>query len=357
MIVANWAAVFKNRYGFSPQFELRESDPNVPNLERYLAWSDGNLELENSGDDILFADKSDQVVDAVSYGSASFAFFPPVKKVSEGHSMERYPVDQDTNTASDWVEQARPAPGEGSLSTPTPTPTVTHTATSTGTVIPTPTGTYFTDTPDIRTHTPTPTITLTPSPTLSPTCSPTAEPTEPQGVLLISEVLYDPNGSEPAGEWFELYNGGGSLIDLSFHKLGDEETQGGGEGMYQFPSGATLAPDHYLIVANQAVEFIVAYEFAPDFELVDSDPSVPDMLPYSSWASGAISLGNPGDELILLDGSDQWVDTVSWGSSSWAFNPPVPAVVQGHSIARLPVYLDTDTAGDWVDNVTPSPGE
>ena len=81
------------------------------------------------------------------------------------------------------------------------------------------------------------------------------------------------------------------------------------------------------------------------------------MLPYSSWASGAISLGNPGDELILLDGSDQWVDTVSWGSSSWAFNPPVPAVVQGHSIARLPVYLDTDTAGDWVDNVTPSPGE
>ncbi len=357
VIVANWAAVFKNRYGFSPQFELRESDPNVPNLERYLAWSDGNLELENSGDDILLLNNLDQVVDAVSYGSASFAFFPPVKKVSEGHSMERYPVDQDTNTASDWVEQARPAPGEGSLSTPTPTPTVTHTATSTGTVTPTPTGTYFTDTPDIRTHTPTPTITLTPSPTLSPTCTPTAESTEPQGVLLISEVLYDPNGSEPAGEWFELYNGGGSLIDLSFHKLGDEETQGGGEGMYQFPSGATLAPDHYLIVANQAVEFIVAYGFAPDFELVDSDPSVPDMLPYSSWASGAISLGNPGDELILLDGSDQWVDTVSWGSSSWAFNPPVAAVVQGHSIARLPVYLDTDTAGDWVDNVTPSPGE
>lgn len=357
LIVANWAAVFKSRYGFAPQFELRESDSNVPNLERYLAWSDGNVELENSGDDILLLNGTDQVIDAISYGSASYAFFPPVKKVSEGHSIERFPVDQDTNTASDWVEQARPAPGEGTLSTPTPTPTVTHTATPTSTVTPTPTGTYFTDTPDVRTHTPTPTVTLTPTATLTPTCSPTAEPTDPLGSLLISEVLYDPDGSEPAGEWFELYNAGGSIIDLSSYKLGDEETQGGGEGMYQFPPGAILSPDHYMIVANQAIEFITLYGFAPDYELVNSDPSIPDMLPYDLWSSGAISLGNPGDEFILLDGSDQLVDTVSWGSSSWAFSPPVPAVIQGHSIARLPVYLDTDTAGDWVDLALPTPGE
>ena len=49
--------------------------------------------------------------------------------------------------------------------------------------------------------------------------------------LLISEVLYDVVGTEPDGEWIEIYNAGASAIDLSGYKVVDEDEQGGGEGM------------------------------------------------------------------------------------------------------------------------------
>ncbi len=58
--------------------------------------------------------------------------------------------------------------------------------------------------------------------------------------LLISEVLYDTPGTDEDEEWIEIYNPTASTIDLSHYKVGDEEEQGKGEGMYQFPSGASI---------------------------------------------------------------------------------------------------------------------
>ncbi len=45
--------------------------------------------------------------------------------------------------------------------------------------------------------------------------------------LVVSEVLYDATGTEPDGEWIEIYNLGGLTIDLTHYKVGDEETFGG----------------------------------------------------------------------------------------------------------------------------------
>ncbi|MCB9134880.1 MAG: lamin tail domain-containing protein [Anaerolineales bacterium] len=319
-IIANRAAEFQTVHGFPPDFELVDTDPTVPDMTKYTAWSSGSISLVNTGDELLILDSNDNLVDAVSWGSSTWAFSPSVPLVAQDHSLERVPADVDTDTADDWQDQPNPDPGAVNLTPPTPTPTPTYTPTST--------------------NTPTPTLTPTPF----------------TGLLLISEVLYDHVGTEPTGEWIEIYNATSSPVDLTNFKIGDEETQGGGEGMYRFPDGTTLLSDETFVIANQATVFFAAYGFNPDFELNETDPTVPNLTPYTPWATGSINLANAGDEVLLLDPGNNVVDAVSWGTSTWAFNPSVPGVSEGHSIERVPADVDTDTNTDWVDQPTPDPG-
>src|SRR3990170_5105758 len=58
--------------------------------------------------------------------------------------------------------------------------------------------------------------------------------------LLISEVLYDTPGTDSDEEWIEIYNPTGSALNISHYKIGDEETQGGSEGMFEFPVDTVL---------------------------------------------------------------------------------------------------------------------
>lgn len=174
--------------------------------------------------------------------------------------------------------------------------------------------------------------------------------------IVISEVLYDPAGTEPDLEWIELYNLSASSITLTSYKVGDEETSGGGEGMYQFPSAATINPAQVIIIANKATAFATAHGFNPTYELIASDATVPDMIKYNSWASGSVSLANTNDEVLILDGSNNLVDALSWGGSTFAFNPSAPDVAETHSLERNPATTDTDTANDWIDQPTPNPG-
>jgi hypothetical protein len=176
------------------------------------------------------------------------------------------------------------------------------------------------------------------------------------GRLLISEVVYDPVGAEPGGEWIEIYNAGGSPLDLGSYKIGDEEISGGQEGMLQFPAGARIEPGQVVIIASQAVVFFEHYAVKPDFEMRDSDPQTPELLKYTAWAGGNIELGNSGDEVLALDGADQLVDAVSWGASEIELKPPASRVPEGHSLERYPAGVDTDSAADWRDRPEPSPG-
>jgi hypothetical protein len=412
IVIANQALSFQERYGFSPDLEFRESDPAVPNLSKYTAWSGGNLLLSNTGDEILILNESDKVVDAVSWGSSEFAFSPGVALVAEGQSIERVPADQDSDTAMDWRRQADPAPGVVTLPTPTPTPTLTLTPapspTATDTPMPTSTGTpsqtptltrTATLTPTVTrtatitpttsitptrtatatltatlasspTHTPTPsrtatlTATLASSPTHTPTPSrtatSTATATQPVGQysLLISEIVYDSTCSTDVNcEWVEIYNAGESTVDLTGFKIGDEETPAGTEGMLSFPDGTSIAAGQVLVIANKAVDFESLYGFAPDFEMYGDDPDVPNLTRYASWASGSVQFNNDADEVLLLNPSDEIVDALSWGSSTVFMDPSAPDVAAGHSLERNPANQDTDAASDWTDQPQPAPGQ
>lgn len=308
VVVANKALAFHSVFGVLPDFELVETSSEVPNLEKYSPWTTHNLELTDSGDEVVLLNGEDQVVDAVSWGSSSFAFYPSVPKVAQGHSIERWPAFLDNDAAADWREQAYPDPGDVDMSVPTPTPRPTQKV-----------------------------------------C--------PSTQALISEVLYDAAGiTEPDGEWIELYNPGSVAINLGCLRLGDEETQGEGEGMYRFPPGAFMQPDDVIVVANRAAVFNSVYGFLPDYEFASSHASVADMQKDPGWASGSINLSDGGDEVLIHDDEDQILDAVSWGTSTFAFEPSLLPVVPGHSLERAPAQLDSDLASDWNDQPVPGPG-
>jgi hypothetical protein len=132
-VVANRADIFSQRYGRDPDFELVASSNSVPLLQKYTDWSTGNMVLSNSGDEVLVLDEFDQVVDALSYGDSLWAFAPPIARVSEGYSLERYPANQDTDHARDWRAQPMPNPYNIDLRPPTATPSRTPTRTATPT--------------------------------------------------------------------------------------------------------------------------------------------------------------------------------------------------------------------------------
>ena len=326
IVIANRSLAFEAEFGFKPDFEFRESDPLVPNLIEYTSWASGNISLDNNGDEVLLLGGSDELLDAMSWGSSIFAFFPSIPKSPEGHSLERRPAYQDTDSAGDWSSLSTPDPGHVNL-------------------LP----------PGYTSPTPSPTFLLEPTSTSTPTQAP--RPTQVDGGLVISEVLYRPSSSDSELEWIEIYNPQLVEIELFGYKLGDEETSGGSEGMYAFPGGSKIGPGEVLVIANTASYFIERYGFAPDFEIVESDPQVQNLIRYDAWSTGVISLGNPTDEVLILNSSDQVVDALSWGTSTWAFDPACPVVSVDHSLDRVPAENDTDTAADWIDQPYPNPGQ
>jgi hypothetical protein len=340
IVIVNTAKNFFSQYGFLPDYEMSDSDPNVKNMIKYVLWTSGNVNLNNESDEVQLINYQDKLVDSVSWGKSIFAFNPPLNPVNDGVSIERYPPNFDSNQSHDWRYQGSPDPGHVDFSpTQTPIPTIT----------PTPTPTI--------TSTPSQTPTTTPSLTPTYTGTPTVTATPKISSLLISEIVYDPIGAENDGEWIEIFNAGDQAINLYDFKLGDEETIGGGEGMFQFPQSAVIGPSEVLIIAVNGLVFSGKYGFYPDYEFIDTGSPALNMIPYEAWSEGGVHLSNSGDEVLLLNGEDQPEDALSWGDSHWAFSPPCPLVAEGHSLERFPPNIDTNTSDDWRDQPIPNPGD
>jgi hypothetical protein len=311
VVIARKATAFAAMYGFSPTFEIDETDPLVPNLFKCASACRTNIEFTDSGDEVLLYDPAGDVVDALAWGNSPWSEFDPkISPAAKGHTLERYPAYQDSDSAQDWRDQPAPKPGQANITPPTPTP------------------------------------------------GPTATPLPFAGKLVISEVMADPLGSEPGEEWIELYNPSTAGYSLTGFKLGDEESAGGSEGMMQFPPGAQINAGQVLVIANQASAFTAAHGFQPNFELTESDANVPNLEKYTAWGTGSINLVNSGDEILLLDGTDHLVDGVAYGDSTYAgFQPPVLAAPAGSSIERYPPAADTNAAADWRIQASPAPGQ
>jgi hypothetical protein len=184
---------------------------------------------------------------------------------------------------------------------------------------------------------------------------PPPSPTPSPGKLLISEVICNPAGDEPDGEWIEIYNAGDLSLTVNGYKIGDAVLSAANEGMYRLPDGLFLAGGETRVIAVYAVQFEHLYGFKPDFELWETDGQVPTLEKYTAWANDNLSLANSGDEVVLLDGDDQIADGVGWGNSITLFYPSALVVHDNHSLERFPGNQDTDSAIDWHEQAAPSP--
>ena len=180
--------------------------------------------------------------------------------------------------------------------------------------------------------------------------------TEETPTLLITEVYYNTPGDDAISEWIEIANVGDDAIDLSQISLGDAQTSGAYEGMVRFPKEAMIAAGQVIVVAQTAVSFQQHVGFNPDYEITDTDSTVPDMRDYPLWSAGSLGLANDGDEVLLLH-KLAIIDAINYGDSTFFFSPAINGVLQGQSIERVPAICDSDSAAGWLPREIPTPGE
>ncbi|HYM16866.1 MAG TPA: lamin tail domain-containing protein [Dehalococcoidia bacterium] len=154
--------------------------------------------------------------------------------------------------------------------------------------------------------------------------------------LVINEVLYDPVGGGPDadGEWLELYNPTDAAVALGGWRLDDAASSD------PLPDASISAGGYLVIAASKSL-------------IANPGATHAGAVPGSHIGNG---LGNDGDRVVLRNPAGAVVDAVSWGTDTYAFAPSVQDVPAGHSIERRSPGLDTDSAADFVDNETPSPG-
>lgn len=164
--------------------------------------------------------------------------------------------------------------------------------------------------------------------------------------LVINEVYYDvctpasTCGNDPQNEWIELYNPTASPVDIKDWTITDnQETD---------------------TISTSSASLILP---AGGFALISREQDTWDF--WSEPASAIIinlgenignGLNNMGDRVILKDASGVTIDAMSYGTDITQLNPSATDVVEGHSLERDPDGVDTNTAGDFVDRTTPTPG-
>jgi hypothetical protein len=173
------------------------------------------------------------------------------------------------------------------------------------------------------------------------------EPEQPAGLdhLVVSEVLFDPGPSDAQGtdsnnEWIEVYNGTGADVDLNGWSIGD------GVATDTIASASLVLPAGSYLIVTRAASTDTFWTYGAGTVVVHLDATL-----------GSGGLANGGESAMLYDASGALVDGVSWGTADVAFSPSadVSTLVEGQSIARKDVSVDTDTSADW-QIATPTPG-
>ena len=158
--------------------------------------------------------------------------------------------------------------------------------------------------------------------------------------IVINEVYYDVkcHGEEGWNEWVEIYNPTDEAVNISGWKIADN----GGEDV--IPSSNLIPAQGFAVITPKASTWTKWPSISPETVKI---------VLGSKIGNG---LANDGDRVVLINNFGTEVDAVSYGTDTYAFDPSVPDVAEGHSIARSPKGFDTDQASDWVDLKWPNPG-
>ncbi len=110
IVVANSAELFRQNFTFLPNYELTDSNPDVPTLPVVPALGTSQFALANDGDELIVLDQDNAFVTGLSYGDSTAVFEPPVGRVGDGESIGRN-LDNCGNSPFDFQPQREPTPG------------------------------------------------------------------------------------------------------------------------------------------------------------------------------------------------------------------------------------------------------
>ncbi|NJN94859.1 MAG: CehA/McbA family metallohydrolase [Anaerolineales bacterium] len=202
-------------------------------------------------------------------------------------------------------------------------------------------------------------IGVTPTP-IPPTPIATA-PSTPPPPLLISEFLYDGTTPTTEGDEFvEFCNPMTTTVNLEHYKIGDEETEGGDEMMYQFPISATIEGNACQVIAKNAHQFQARFNRLPDYEAVFSGaytdhPDVPNLAKYTG--SRSWSLANEGDELVVLGPGNEILDSVAYRNGNYTVLDLEPDASAPEPLSLQRVWpTDTNSMPHDFVRTEPNPG-
>ncbi len=167
------------------------------------------------------------------------------------------------------------------------------------------------------------------------------------GNVILSEVLYDVSGSDNNLEWIELYNDGGTAVDLAGYSLG----WGGTDYTYGvLQLAGTIGPGETFVVGGKSSK---ASNGNPSFD--QKEDLAPDLQNSGSTADGVALFDLPAAQVT---GSTVPIDAVIYGGSNTSGlidetgsvnAPEVGDAPSGSSIERM------DVAGSWQIQSSPTP--
>jgi hypothetical protein len=173
---------------------------------------------------------------------------------------------------------------------------------------------------DTGTHSPAP----PPPPTFSPDT-----PRAARGDVVVTEVMFDPTGPEPASEWIEIWNGKSSARSLAGLTLRD------GAGRTHLIAGAmgevAVAPNRYVVLVRDRAAALasgvpaeaIVYEYGTG--LTSSEG-----IQLANGASGAIALFDGDTEISgIAYGASQFTNVDGRSaqaddSGAWTLAPATP---------------------------------
>lgn len=178
----------------------------------------------------------------------------------------------------------------------------------------------------------------------TPTPTPTPSPAPGPEDVVINEVFYNVCvpanlcGNDPHDEWIELYNKTSSLINIQNWTITDDQSTD------TITTSATFIPAGGFALISHDLDTWIFW----------GEPE--GTLKISLEENIGNGLGDNGDRVILKDGSGTVIDVMSYGNDNSQLNPSVPDSGQGHSLERDPDGIDTGSAADFVNKITPAPG-
>ncbi|MBS2019975.1 MAG: lamin tail domain-containing protein [Deltaproteobacteria bacterium] len=145
---------------------------------------------------------------------------------------------------------------------------------------------------------------------------PTPPPRPKTGELFITEIMFDPTGSEPAEEWLEVFSIATGVVSLNGLLLRD--ASGRTHGIPASPAVLLEPGTHKLLVRNRPAAIATGLPAsAIVFEYGTGDPDTGGVL-LSNSATGAISILDGGTEVVK----------VAFGAFGFTQSPPGGASIQ-----------------------------